>query len=36
MDRIALYVYNIKSLAQNNLPVMLRLDDDWMKFEQIF
>ena len=36
MDRITLYVYNIKSSVQNNLPVMLWLDDDWVKFEQIF
>ena len=36
MDRITLYVYNIKSSIQNNLLVMLWLDDDRMKFEQIF
>ena len=36
MDRITLYVYNIKNSVQNNLPVMLWLDDDWMKFEHIF
>ena len=36
MDRIALCVYNIKSVVQYNLPVMLWLDDDWMKLEQIF
>ena len=35
-DRTTLYVYNIKSSVQNNLPVMLLLDDDWMKFEEIF
>ena len=33
MDRITLYVYNNKSSVQNNLPVMLWLDDDWMKFD---
>ena len=36
MDRITLYVYNIKRPVQNNLPVMLRLVDDWLKCEQIF
>ena len=36
MHRIKLYVYNIKSSIQNNLLVMLLLDDDRMKFEQIF
>ena len=36
MDRITLYVYNIKSSVQNNIPVMPWLHDDWMKFDQIF
>ena len=36
MDRIILNLYNIKSSVENNIPVMLWYDDDWMKFEQIF